>query len=131
MILGSTTLRMLALLSAMAMPAHAADVTRGKALLADRQRSLCLLCHAGPDGEPALQGSLAPGLRGVGSRHDLTELRHHLSAPQDFNPETIMPSYTRSSGLVNVGRAWQNRPILVPDELEDLIAYLATLKDAP
>lgn len=127
---GSTTLLMLVLLSVIAMPAHAADVARGKALLADRQRSLCLLCHAGPDGEPALQGTLAPGLRGVGSRHAPAELRHHLSAPQDFNSETIMPSYTRSSGLVNVGRIWQNRPIIAPAELEDLIAYLATLKDA-
>ena len=128
---GTTTLPMLALLSVMAMPAHAADVARGKALLADRQRSLCLLCHAGPDGEPALQGTLAPPLRGVGSRHDVTELRHHLSAPQDFNPETIMPSYTRTTGLLNVGRAWQGRAILGAEDLDDLIAYLATLKDAP
>lgn len=116
----------------LASPAFAGgDAARGRALLGDRQKSLCLLCHAAPDGVGPLQGNLAPGLHGVGSRYDAAELRHHLEAPQDFNPETIMPSYSRSQGLDNVGHAFQGQPILSPAALDDLVAYLASLKDAP
>ena len=45
----------------------AGDVTRGRALVADRS-STCVLCHNGPFPEQQFQGDLAPNLAGAGGR---------------------------------------------------------------
>lgn len=119
------------LLSLLASIAVAGDAGRGRALLADRTKSLCVLCHMVPGAPPHLQGSLAPDLHGVGARYTGPELAAHITMPERFNPETIMPSYGRTDGLANIGRAWIGKPVLQPGQIDDLVAYLLTLKDAP
>lgn len=118
-------------LSLWASVAVAGDAGRGRALLADRTRSLCVLCHMVPGAAAHLQGSLAPDLHGVGARYTDAELVAHITMPERFNPETIMPSYGRTDGLTNVGRAWHGKPVMAPGQIEDIVAYLLTLKDAP
>lgn len=105
------------------------DVARGRAIVADRQKGLCLLCHTGPLPEQRFQGTLAPDLRGAGSRWNEGQLRLRLVDSAKLNPDTIMPAYYRTEGLTRVGSAWQNKPVLTSDEIEDVIAYLVTLKD--
>lgn len=105
------------------------DPERGRAIVTTRQRGLCLLCHSGPFPEERFQGDLAPSLAGVGSRLDEAQLRLRLVDGRRLNPETIMPSYYRTEGLVRVGPAWQGRPILTAEEIEDVVAFLLTLKD--
>jgi L-cysteine S-thiosulfotransferase len=105
------------------------DPARGRAILLDRQRGLCLLCHAGPFPEERFQGDLGPSLAGVGARLDAGRLRLRLVDGQRLNPATIMPSYYRTEGLVRVGPAWQGRPILAAGEIEDVVAFLLTLRD--
>jgi sulfur-oxidizing protein SoxX len=56
-------------------------------------------------------------------------LRLRLVDPRRLNPDSIMPSYYRTDGLRRVGRAWEGRPILNAQQVEDVVAYLATLKD--
>jgi sulfur-oxidizing protein SoxX len=73
-----------------------ADAARGRALLADRQVSLCLLCHPGPVVEVRQQGNLAPDLRGVGARLTAAQIRLRLVDPARVNPDTIMPAYLRT-----------------------------------
>ena len=46
-----------------------------------------------------------------------------------LNPSTIMPAYYRIEGLTRVGSAWQNKPVLTPEQIEDVVAFLVTLKD--
>ncbi|MGY3544792.1 hypothetical protein ACVWZ4_000286 [Bradyrhizobium sp. USDA 4472] len=46
-----------------------------------------------------------------------------------FNPDTIVPSYYRADGLVRVGRGFMGKPILSAAEIEDILAFLATLRD--
>jgi sulfur-oxidizing protein SoxX len=46
-----------------------------------------------------------------------------------LNPVTIMPSYYRVDGLERVGAAWRGKPILSAEQIEDVVAYLATLRD--
>jgi len=83
-------------------------------------------------GTPAhLQGSLAPDLHGVGARYTEAELAAHITAPERFNPDTIMPAYARTDGLINVNRAWIGKPVLQLAQIDDIIAYLLTLKDPP
>ncbi len=105
------------------------DPARGRVIVADRQRGLCLLCHAGPFPEERFQGNLAPNLAGAGSRWTEGQLRLRLVDGRRLNPATIMPSYGRTEGLHHVGRVWQGRTILGPQEIEDVVAYLTTLKE--
>ena len=103
------------------------DVTRGRALLADRT-STCILCHSEPFPEAKFQGDLAPSLGRAGSRWSEGQLRLRLVDASRLNPATIMPSYYRVEGLVRVGPAWRGKPILSAEQIEDMVAYLATLR---
>ncbi len=105
------------------------DAARGRAIVASRQAGLCLLCHAGPMPEERFQGNLAPDLAGAGQRWTAAQLRLRLVDPHRLNPDSIMPPYYRTDGLRRVGRAWEGRPILNAQQVEDVVAYLATLKD--
>ncbi|WP_443136615.1 sulfur oxidation c-type cytochrome SoxX [Methylobacterium sp. Leaf399] len=105
------------------------DPARGRAIIADRTRGLCLLCHAGPIPEERFQGDLGPDLSGAGSRHTAGQLRLRLVDGRALNPDTIMPSYHRVDPSPRVGAAWRGKPVLEAQEIEDVVAYLATLRD--
>ena len=105
------------------------DPVRGRAIVVNRQAGLCLLCHTGPFPEERFQGTLAPDLRGVGARWSEGQLRLRLVDSRRLNPDTIMPSYYRIDHLAQVGRAWQERPVLSAEEIEDVIAFLLTLRE--
>ena len=104
------------------------DAVRGRALVLERS-STCILCHSGPFPEEKFQGDLAPSLAGAGSRWSAGQLRLRLVEASRLNPATIMPSYYRVEGLDRVGAAWRGKPILTAEQIEDIVAYLATLRD--
>ena len=106
----------------------AGDPARGRAIIVDRQKGFCLLCHSGPFPEEPLQGNLAPSLEGAGSRWTEGQLRLRLMDNKRVNPESIMPAYHRIEGLNRVGNAWRERPILSAAEIEDVLAFLMGLK---
>ncbi len=105
------------------------DPARGQALIEDRQRSLCMLCHTGPFSDVRLQGDLGPDLSGVGARLTPGQIRLRIVDMKRVVPSTIMPPYYRVDGLQRVAPAWRGKPILAAADIEDLVAYLATLKD--
>jgi sulfur-oxidizing protein SoxX len=107
------------------------DAARGRAIVVDRQRGLCLLCHSGPFPEQRFQGNLAPDLTGVGARWSEGQLRLRIVDSRRLNPATIMPPYHAVDGLTRVGRNWQNKPILSAEQIEDVVAFLTTLTEAP
>src|SRR3954471_22479064 len=76
--------------------AVAGDAVRGRAIVANRQVGLCLLCHTGPIPEERFQGNLAPDLRGAGRRWNAAQLRARIVDASQFNPDTIMPSYYKT-----------------------------------
>jgi len=104
------------------------DAARGRALVLARS-STCILCHSGPFPEARFQGDLAPSLAGAGNRATTAQLRLRLVDASRINPETIMPSYYRVDGLTRVGSAWRYKPILTAEQIEDIVAYLATLRE--
>ena len=106
----------------------AGDPVRGRAIVANKQVGLCLLCHAGPFPEERFQGNLAPDLSGAGRRWTESELRLRLVDPQRFNPDTVMPSYARTQGLERVAPQFRGKPILTAQQIEDVVAFLGTLK---
>ena len=105
------------------------DAGRGRAIVTSRQTGLCLLCHSGPFPEERFQGTVAPSLAGAGARWSEGQLRLRLVDSSRINPATIMPSYYRIEGLNRVGRAWQGKPVLTAEQIEDVVAFLMTLKD--
>jgi L-cysteine S-thiosulfotransferase len=105
------------------------DPARGRVIVASRQRGLCLLCHTGPFPEERFQGDLAPSLAGVGSRLSEGQIRLRLIDSRRLDPGSIMPSYYRTDGLERVGAAWRDKPVLSAEEIEDVVAFLATLRD--
>jgi sulfur-oxidizing protein SoxX len=105
------------------------DPARGRVIVTSRQRGLCLLCHSGPFPEERFQGDLAPSLAGVGSRLSEGQLRLRLVDSRKLDPGTIMPSYYRTNGLNRVGSAWRDKPVLTAEEIEDVVAFLATLRE--
>jgi sulfur-oxidizing protein SoxX len=104
------------------------DVARGRALVLDRAGT-CLLCHSGPFPENRFQGDLAPDLAGAGQRFSESQLRLRLVDASHFNPATIMPSYYRVDGLYRVAQNFRGKPILSAAEIEDIVAYLASLRE--
>ena len=103
------------------------DAARGRALVLDRS-STCILCHNGPFPQATFQGDLAPSLAGAGSRSE-GQLRLRLVDASRLNPATIMPSFYRIEGLVRVGAAWRGKPVLSAEQIEDIVAYLVTLRE--
>ena len=111
-----------------ALTATPGDAPRGRAIVADRQHGLCLLCHPAPIPEQPLQGNLAPDLAGSGSRWSAAQLRARLVDARRLNARTTMPPFHATGGLERVGAAWQGRPVLDAQQVEDVLAYLLTLK---
>jgi sulfur-oxidizing protein SoxX len=104
------------------------DPQRGRAIVINRQYT-CILCHSGPFAEEKFQGDLAPSLAGAGSRWSEGQLRLRLVDASRLNPATIMPSYYRVEGLERVGAPWRGKPILSAEQIEDVVAYLVTLRE--
>jgi sulfur-oxidizing protein SoxX len=105
------------------------DAGRGRAIVANRSVGLCLLCHSGPIAEERFQGDLAPTLAGAGSRWSEGQLRLRIVDGARLNADTIMPPYYRTASLRRVARNFEGKTILSAAQIEDVVAYLATLKD--
>ncbi len=105
------------------------DPARGRAIVLNRNVGLCLLCHSGPFPEERFQGNMAPDLKGVGARWSQGELRLRLVDARKLNPATIMPPYYVVDGMNRVAASLRGKPILTAEQIEDLVAFLATLRE--
>ncbi len=110
------------------------DPAAGRAIVVDRQVGLCLLCHSGPfDRTPVerAQGNLSTNLSGVGSRWTVAQLRLRVADARRLNPDSLMPAFHRvgaAPSTQRVGAAWQGKPVLTAQQVEDVVAFLQTLK---
>jgi sulfur-oxidizing protein SoxX len=109
---------------------RAGDVLRGRAIAADARKGNCIICHAMPI--PGLSadafGDIGPSLAGVGSRRSVPALRQRIVDPRVLSPDTVMPAYFATTRLTRVQAAYVGKTILSAQEVEDLVAYLASLK---
>jgi sulfur-oxidizing protein SoxX len=104
------------------------DPVNGRAIVV-RRESTCLLCHSGPFPDQRFQGDLSPSLSGTGSRWSEGELRLRMVDAARLNPATIMPSFYRVEGLTRVAANFRGKPVLTAEQIEDVVAFLTTLKD--
>ena len=105
------------------------DAARGRAIVGNRQVGLCLLCHSGPFPEEKFQGTLAPNLSGAGNRWSEGQLRLRIVDSRRLYQDTMMPSYYQVDGLSRVAPAFAGKPVLSAEQIEDVVAYLVTLRD--
>jgi sulfur-oxidizing protein SoxX len=105
------------------------EAASGKAVVLDRRRGNCLICHAFPlEGEP-FQGEIGPPMMGVGARLSAGQIRLRLIDQSRINPQTLMPPYYRVDRLTDVAPEWRGRPALTAQEIEDVVAYLTSLTE--
>lgn len=109
--------------------AYVADPLRGREIVRNRQLGLCLLCHSGPFPEERLQGDLATDLKGTGDRWSDGQLRLRIADSSRLNAATIMPAYYKIEGLTRVASAFQGKPVLSAEQIEDVVAFLTTLRN--
>ena len=88
----------------------------------------CLACHQMPIPEQLFHGEVGPDLSTVGSTYDAAELRLRIVNPKIINPDTFMPAFYRPHGLHRVAKNFQGKTILTAQQVEDVVAYLQTLK---
>jgi len=105
----------------------AGDPARGRVVMAGRDAN-CLLCHAVPESGERFMGNVAPPLSGVGARLSAAQLRLRVVDQSRLNRDTVMPSYYRVGGLTRVAEAYRGKPILTAQQVEDVVAYLQTLR---
>jgi sulfur-oxidizing protein SoxX len=72
---------------------------------------------------------MAPDLKGTGARWKEGELRLRLVDARRLNRDTIMPPYYVTNGMTRVAASFRGKPILSAEQIEDVVAFLATLKD--
>ena len=104
------------------------DPIKGRTIVTSRQTGLCILCHAGPFPEERFQGNLAPDLKLSVTNLSAAQLRARLVDPSKTNTNTIMPAYFRIDHLQRVAPPFSGKTVLSAQEIEDVIAYLLTIK---
>jgi len=110
-----------------ALTAVAGDPQRGRAIVVGRDGN-CLLCHAIPETGEKFMGNVAPALSGVGSRRSAGQLRLRIVDSTRLNKDVLMPAYYRVHGLDSPAAEFRGKPILTAQQVEDVIAYLQTLR---
>lgn len=106
--------------------AAAGDPARGRETFVSREGGHCVLCHAAPG--VALAGDVGPSLAGVGSRLSAGQLRLRIADITRVNPDAVMPAFHRTEGLNRVAPGYEGKPALSGQQVEDLVAWLGTLR---
>ena len=107
----------------------AGDPARGRMLVLDRTVGNCLICHRAPEPDERFMGELGPDLAGVGRRLSAGQIRLRLVDQSRLNAKTLMPPYYRVERLTRVAQRYQDKPVLDAQQVEDVVAYLTSLKD--
>ncbi len=104
------------------------NAMRGEEIVRDRRVGNCLICHQFPIKDEPFQGEIGPPLAGVGGRLSEGQIRLRLIDESLLNPKTVMPPYYRIDNLNNVAPEYKGVPALTAQQLEDVVAYLKSLK---
>jgi sulfur-oxidizing protein SoxX len=104
------------------------DAKKGRATAINRKKGNCLGCHKMPIPEQQFHGLIGPDLKGVASRLSEGEIRLRVVDPKRVNPDTIMPAFYKSKGFTRVLKKFKGKTVISAADVEDIVAYLKTLK---
>lgn len=104
------------------------SVERGERIVKDADKASCLLCHSIAQVNDPFQGNIGPDLSDIGIRSNASSLRFRLMFPQQINPQSPMPSYFATDHNLQTEAQYQNKSVYTAQEVEDVIAFLLTLK---
>ena len=104
------------------------DAARGRDIVTNRQVSLCQLCHQVPGSADRFQGDIATNLAGAGTRWTASQLRLRMVDSRRVNVDSVMPAYFKTDAGNRVGATWREQPILNAQQVEDVVAWLVSLK---
>jgi sulfur-oxidizing protein SoxX len=103
------------------------EPSRGREVVAGRDAN-CLLCHVVTEIGQRFMGNVGPPLAGVGARLTPAQLRLRVVDPTQVKPDIAMPAYYRTGSLDRVAEPFRGQPILTAQQIEDVVAYLSTLR---
>ncbi len=104
------------------------DPVNGRKVAINRKQGNCLACHALPVPEQPFHGEVGPDLSAAGSTLSEGAIRLRIVNPKAVNPDTFMPAFYRNDGFTRVAKKFQGKTILSAEQVEDVVAYLMTLK---
>lgn len=104
------------------------DPANGREVAINRKQGNCLACHKLPIPEQPFHGEVGPDLNGIGGRMSGAEMRLRVVNSKALNPDTIMPAFYRADGYHRVLKDFEGKTILTAEQVEDVVAYLETLK---
>jgi len=108
----------------------AGDAAAGREVFANRKQGNCLACHANTDwSEQSFHGEVGPTMDGVGGRWTQAELRGIVTNSKKMFEGTIMPAFYVDSGYTRPLDDFAGKTILTAQQVEDVVAYLMTLKE--
>jgi sulfur-oxidizing protein SoxX len=112
-----------------ALDGAALSAETGAGVFVDRDQGHCVLCHRVASLDAPFQGDVGPALDGIGSRLTPSQIRYRIVDVSRLNPDTIMPPYYRTERLTQVAAEYRGRPALSAEQIEQLVHYLAGLKE--
>jgi sulfur-oxidizing protein SoxX len=112
------------------------DPARGREVVGNKSLGNCVACHANSDmSDIPFHGEIGPMLDGAGERWSEAELRGIVANAKMMFPDSMMPSFYKVDGFTRPGNAYTGEaaddsfgPLLTAQQIEDVVAYLATLK---
>jgi len=108
----------------------AGDAATGRSVFANRKLGNCLACHVNSEmPEQSFQGEVGPPLDGAGDRWSEAELRGIVANSKQTFEDTIMPGFYVDAGFFRPLDGFEGVSILTAQEVEDVVAYLQTLKE--
>lgn len=121
----------------MSLTGVAGDAAAGQVIMTTRGKGNCIACHQVTALEEfPFHGEVGPSLDGVAGRWNEAELRGMVANAKMTFPDTMMPSFYKTSGYLRPGNAFSGKageeplaPLLTAQEIEDVVAYLQTLTE--
>ena len=107
------------------------DVAAGRDWFANRKLGNCLACHQNADqaSEP-FHGEVGPTLNGAGDRWEPAQLRAIIANPKKiFGDQTIMPAFYSDRTGARTDKKFAGKTILSAQQVEDIVAYVSTLRE--
>ncbi|MCP5073137.1 MAG: sulfur oxidation c-type cytochrome SoxX [Rhodobacteraceae bacterium] len=106
------------------------DPVAGKDAFVNRKQGNCLACHINDDAsEHSFHGEVGPPLNGAADRWDEAQLRGIVINSKLTFEDTIMPSFYRLENGSRTMEKFVGKTILTAQQVEDIVAYLGTLKE--